>query len=68
MLSELRGAALLREPFGPPPVDVDAVVDAVLALGALALSLPDDFEAIEVNPLWVRGNQVEGLDALVTWR
>ncbi|WP_238017623.1 acetate--CoA ligase family protein [Dactylosporangium sp. AC04546] len=68
MLSELRGASLLRAPRGLPPVDVDAVVDAVLALATLAESLSDDLESIEVNPLWVHGHQVEGLDALVTWQ
>jgi succinyl-CoA synthetase beta subunit len=68
MLSELRGASLLRAPRGLPSADVDAVVEAVLTLAALAQSLPADLESIEVNPLWVRGHQVEGLDALVTWR
>jgi acetate---CoA ligase (ADP-forming) len=67
MLSELRGASLLRTPRGLPLPDIDAVVEAVLALAALAESLPGDLESIEVNPLWVRGHQVEGLDALVTW-
>jgi acyl-CoA synthetase (NDP forming) len=68
MLSELRGASLLRTPRGLPPADINAVVEAVLTLAMLAESLPDDLESIEVNPLWVRGHQVEGLDALVTWK
>jgi acetate---CoA ligase (ADP-forming) len=68
MLTELRGAALLTRPRGLPPVDVDLIVDAVVKLAALAESLPPDLESIEVNPLWVRGHQVEGLDALVTWQ
>jgi acyl-CoA synthetase (NDP forming) len=68
MLGELRGASLLRAPRGLPPADIDAVADAVLTLASLAESLPDDLESIEVNPLWVRGHQVEGLDALVTWQ
>ena len=68
MLSELRGAPLLRAPRGLPPTDIDAVVEAVLTLAALAESLPGDLESIEVNPLWVRGQQVEGLDALITWQ
>jgi acetate---CoA ligase (ADP-forming) len=67
MLSELRGAQLLRAPRGLPPTGIDAVVEAVLTLAALAESLPDDLESIEVNPLWVRGQRVEGLDALITW-
>ena len=68
MLSELRGASLLRAPRGLPPADIDAVAQAVLTLASLAESLPDDLESIEVNPLWVHGHQVEGLDALVTWQ
>jgi acyl-CoA synthetase (NDP forming) len=67
MLSELRGAALLQAPRGLPPADIDAVAEAVLKLAALAESLGDELESIEVNPLWVRGHQVEALDALVTW-
>jgi acetate---CoA ligase (ADP-forming) len=68
MLAELRGASLLTAPRGLPPVDLDAVVAAVAAIARLADSLGDDLESIEVNPLWVRGSQVEGLDALVTWQ
>jgi hypothetical protein len=68
MLGELRGAPLLRAPRGLPPTNVDAVVEAVLTLAALAESLPGDLESIEVNPLWVRGHQAEGLDALITWQ
>jgi acyl-CoA synthetase (NDP forming) len=68
MLSELRGAPLLRAPRGLPPTDIDAVVEAVLTLATLAQALPGDLESIEVNPLWVRGHQVEGLDALITWQ
>jgi len=68
MLSELRGASLLRAPRGLPPADIDAVAQAVLTLASLAESLPDDLESIEVNPVWVRGHQVEGLDALVSWQ
>jgi acetate---CoA ligase (ADP-forming) len=68
MLGELRGASLLRTPRGLPPADIDAVVDAVLSLAALAESLPDDLESIEVNPLWIHGHRVEGLDALITWQ
>jgi acyl-CoA synthetase (NDP forming) len=67
MLGELRGASLLRTPRGLPPVDMDAVVAAVLSLATLAHSLPDDLESIEVNPIRVHGSEVEGLDALVTW-
>jgi acetate---CoA ligase (ADP-forming) len=34
----------------------------------VAVSLGDRLESLEVNPLLVRGAQVEALDALITWR
>jgi succinyl-CoA synthetase beta subunit len=34
----------------------------------LAGRLGDRLEALEINPLLVRGSQVEALDALITWR
>jgi acyl-CoA synthetase (NDP forming) len=67
-LGELRGAALLRGARGARPADVDAVVAVVARIAELAGSLEDSLEALEVNPLLVRGSDVEVLDALVTWR
>jgi acetate---CoA ligase (ADP-forming) len=67
MLRELRGAELLSRPRGLPRTDIGAVVEAVLALTRLAESLSSELESLEVNPLWVRGDQVEGFDALLTW-
>jgi len=32
------------------------------------VALAPDLEALEVNPLWVRGAEVEALDALAVWR
>ena len=37
-------------------------------IAAVAVSLGDRLESLEVNPLLVRGDQVEALDALITWR
>lgn len=37
----------------------------IAALGQTALSLGGALEALEVNPLWVNGDQVEALDVLV---
>jgi len=31
------------------------------------LSLGDELETMEINPLWVRGDQIEALDALCVW-
>lgn len=67
-LGELRGAALLRGARGAEPADLDAVADVVARVAALAESLGDDLESLEINPLLVRGSHVEALDALITWR
>jgi len=45
------------------------VAEAIAGLGAAALSLNGALDgalrAVEVNPLWVNGDQVEALDVLV---
>jgi hypothetical protein len=41
------------------------VAEAIASLGRTALSLRGTLRALEVNPLWVNGDQVEALDILV---
>jgi acyl-CoA synthetase (NDP forming) len=65
MLGELRGSALLRGARGGVPANLDAVAEAIAAIGRTALSLGGALRALEVNPLWVNGDQVEALDVLV---
>jgi acetate---CoA ligase (ADP-forming) len=65
MLTELRGLPLLRGARGTPPADLDVVADVITALGETAMSLNGALRALEVNPLWVSGDQVEALDVLV---
>jgi acyl-CoA synthetase (NDP forming) len=67
-LRGLRGAGLFDGLRGTPKADLDAVADAVTAVAALAQRLGDRLEALEINPLLVRGTQVEALDALIVWR
>jgi acyl-CoA synthetase (NDP forming) len=67
-LAELRGAPLLRGVRGGQPADLDAVADVVARIVDLAASLDGQLESLEVNPLLVRGSEVEVLDALITWR
>ncbi len=67
-LKNLRGARLFDGPRGTEKADLDAVADAIAAIAALAGRLGDRLETLEVNPLLVRGSQVEALDALITWR
>ena len=65
MLTELRGLPLLRGARGTPPADLDVLADVITALGDTAMSLNGTLRALEVNPLWVSGDQVEALDVLV---
>jgi acyl-CoA synthetase (NDP forming) len=66
-LGELRGARLLEGARGTEAVDLDKVAEVVARIGALADGLGPRLESLEVNPLLVRGSEVEALDALVTW-
>ncbi|HEU5391775.1 MAG TPA: acetate--CoA ligase family protein [Streptosporangiaceae bacterium] len=65
MLGELRGLPLLQGARGTRPASLDAVAAAIAGLGRTALSLNGSLRALEVNPLWVNGDQVEALDVLV---
>src|SRR5689334_9118927 len=65
MLGELRGLPLLQGARGAAPANLDAVAEAIAGLGEVALALDGSLRALEVNPLWVNGDQVEALDVLV---
>jgi acyl-CoA synthetase (NDP forming) len=65
MLGDLRGLPLLQGARGSQAADLDAVAAAIAGLGDTALSLGSALGALEVNPLWVNGDQVEALDVLV---
>jgi acetate---CoA ligase (ADP-forming) len=64
----LRGAPVLLGARGTLGVDLERVVDAVVALADLAVSLGEDLVAIEVNPLRVTADGAEALDVTVQWR
>jgi acyl-CoA synthetase (NDP forming) len=65
MLGELRGLPLLQGARGTQAANLDAVAEAIAGLGRTALSLNGALRAMEVNPLYVNGDQVEALDVLV---
>ncbi|MGO8960350.1 MAG: acetate--CoA ligase family protein [Streptosporangiaceae bacterium] len=64
MLGELRGLPLLQGARGGVAADLDALAEVIAGIGELACSLTG-LEALEVNPLWVCGDQIEALDVLV---
>ena len=68
MFSELRGEKLLHGARGTAAADLDAVAAVVARIGDAAVALGPELETLEVNPLWVRGGEVEALDALAVWR
>ena len=65
MFTELKAAPLLQGARGSLPVDLDALATVVANLSNVAVSLGDSLGALEVNPLWVNGSQIEALDVLV---
>ena len=65
MLGELRGLPLLQGARGAQAANLDAIAEAIARLADAALSLNGALRALEVNPLWVNGDQVEALDVLI---
>jgi acyl-CoA synthetase (NDP forming) len=68
MVDRLPLGRLIRGHRGHPPQDLEAVVDAVLAMSRLAAELGDRIDAIDVNPLIVSTTGAVAVDALVTPR
>ena len=67
MIDELRGRSILDGLRGAPPADVDALVQAIVALSEFASSQRDNIASVDLNPVLVRsrGNGVVALDALI---
>jgi hypothetical protein len=68
MLEELRAAPLLHGARGGEPVDPGSVADVLVRVTDAAAMLGPSLEALEVNPLWCNGRQVEALDVLIVTR
>jgi len=67
MFNDLKSAPLLAGARGGPPADLDSLTGVIAAVADVALALGDRLEALEINPLRVRGDRVEVLDALIRW-
>jgi acetyltransferase len=65
MLARMRGATLLAGYRGAPALDVDAVIDALVALGRLAVDLEDVVQSVDINPFVALPQGGLALDALV---
>jgi acyl-CoA synthetase (NDP forming) len=67
MLEKLPGGRLLTAPRTGDPADLDAVATVVHSFAELAYGLGSALLSAEINPLRVRGRQIEALDGLVEW-
>jgi acyl-CoA synthetase (NDP forming) len=65
VLTRLRGAALLAGARGKAPADIDAIVQAVMGLSALAEDLGESIAEIDVNPLVALPDEAVVVDALI---
>ncbi len=64
MMSEIRGAPLLRGVRGEAPSDLNAVRDALLRVSQLVSEFPEIVE-LDVNPLVVHARGAVALDVRV---
>ena len=65
MLARMRGAKLLAGYRGTAALDVDALVDALVALGRLAVELEDLVQSVDINPFVALPQGGLALDALI---
>jgi acetyltransferase len=68
MLASLRGAKLLHGYRGAPARDIEAAVDALVALGQLAVDLEEVVESVDINPFVALTQGGLALDALIVLR
>lgn len=64
MIEELRGSALLTGTRGREPVDIDALVSALVALSRFAADHPE-VTSVEANPFVVWPDRAAALDAVL---
>jgi acetyltransferase len=68
MIERTRAARLMRGYRGSAALDIDAVVDALVALGRIAGDLADVVDSIDINPFVVLPRGGFALDALLVPR
>lgn len=68
MLDRLQGKALLEGVRGTKAANLDTLTEAIFKVAQLAQGLGERLESLEINPLVVDGDQVEALDAVLTWQ
>jgi acetyltransferase len=68
MLARTRAARLIEGYRGGPPLDIEAIIDALVGLGRLATDLPDIIESVDVNPFMALPKGGMALDGLIVLR
>ena len=68
MLKSLRGLPLLQGHRGLPAAHLDVLATVIARISQAITAMGPDLLELDINPLWVRGDQVEALDALMVWR
>ncbi len=68
MLRRTRAGKLLQGYRSGPPLDEDAVADALTALGRLAIDLEDVVESVDINPFVALPQDGMALDAMIVLR
>ena len=66
MISELRASGILKGARGKPAADIEALVDTIVAMSAMAMDLQHSLKEFDINPLFVleAGRGVRAGDAL----
>ena len=65
MVKKLRGSVMLEGYRGNPPLDVEALIDAILAVSQLATEHKDTLLELDLNPMFVYEKGVCSADAVV---
>ncbi|EZH66685.1 hypothetical protein DH09_12265 [Bacillaceae bacterium JMAK1] len=68
MIDELKSAAILKGVRGHRGYDVDALADAIVNLSQFAAANQDRIQEMDLNPVFVREQGLQALDAIIVWR
>ncbi|MBM7630916.1 acetate--CoA ligase family protein [Geomicrobium sediminis] len=68
MIDELQSAAILKGVRGHQGYDVDALADAIVKLSQFAAANQDRIQEMDLNPVFVREQGLQALDAIIVWR
>jgi acetate---CoA ligase (ADP-forming) subunit beta len=64
MIGEIKGRKILDAVRGMPAVNIDSLIQCLMTVSKIGLEY-EEIQAIDINPLIIRGNSAVGVDALV---